>query len=126
MLEISKGFKLEKLTKKNDSEIKPIFIIGVPRCGSTLVEKIITSGKKFIPAGEETAVLENFINSKILEEQSLNLGNVEDIRNEISDVYKSKGLILNMRYISVIKPGIIFGNIINILGIKPIFLNKLP
>ena len=47
-----------------------------------------------IPAGEETAVLENFINSKILEEQSLNLGNVEDIRNEISDVYKSKGLIL--------------------------------
>ena len=94
VLQISKGVKVEKLTKKNDSEIKPIFIIGVPRCGSTLVEKIITSGKKFIPAGEETAVLENFINSKILEEQSLNLGNVEDIRNEISDVYKSKGLIL--------------------------------
>jgi len=93
VLQISRGVKVEKLTKKNDSEIKPIFIIGVPRCGSTLVEKIIASGKKFIPTGEETAVLENFINSKILEKQSLNLGNVEDIRNEISDIYKSKGLI---------------------------------
>ena len=94
VLQISEGAKVEKLSQKNDSEIKPIFIIGVPRCGSTLVEKIIGSGMKFVPMGEETAVLENFINAKILEKQSLNLGNVLDVRNELSNIYKQKGLIL--------------------------------
>ena len=66
----------------------------MPRCGSTLVEKIIASGKKIIPVGEETTVLENFFNEKILQKQSLNLGNVETIRNELYDIYKQKGLIL--------------------------------
>ena len=37
--------------------------------------------------------MENFINSKILEKQSLNLGNVANIRNELSGIYKDKGLI---------------------------------
>ena len=50
-------------------EIKPIFIFGVPRCGSTLLEKIIASGKKSIPMGEETSVLENFFTKKVLEKQ---------------------------------------------------------
>jgi len=93
VLKITERAKVEKLDKKNDSKIKPIFIIGVPRCGSTLVEKIIGSGKKSIPMGEETSVLENFINAKILEKQSLNLGNVVSIRNELSDIYKQQGLI---------------------------------
>ncbi|SVD42225.1 uncharacterized protein METZ01_LOCUS395079, partial [marine metagenome] len=43
----------EQLTKLDipdvESKIKPIFIIGVPRCGSTVVEKVIGSGKKLIP-----------------------------------------------------------------------------
>ncbi len=92
-LQISKEAKIEKTNKKNDSEIKPIFIIGVPRCGSTLIEKIIGSGTNFVPMGEETTVMENFINSKILEKQSLNLGDVTNIRNELSGIYKDKGLI---------------------------------
>ena len=43
VLQIEKGAKVEKTNKDKDKydEIKPIFIIGVPRCGSTLVEKII-------------------------------------------------------------------------------------
>ena len=93
VLQIVKKAKLEKLKVKNENKIKPIFIIGVPRCGSTLVEKIIGSGKKYIALGEETAVLENFINKKILDKQSLNLGNVAEIRNELYDIYKQKGLL---------------------------------
>ena len=93
VLQISTGAKVEKLSKKTDSNLKPIFIIGVPRCGSTLVEKIIASGSKFVPIGEETTVLENFINKKILEKQSLNLGKVTDVRNELSEIYKQKGLV---------------------------------
>tara|TARA_B100000029_G_scaffold195555_1_gene193650 strand:+ start:1443 stop:3209 length:1767 start_codon:yes stop_codon:yes gene_type:complete len=93
VLQISMGAKVQKLSTKSESNIKPIFIIGVPRCGSTLVEKIITSGSKFIPIGEETAVLENFINKKILEKSSLNLGKATDLRKELSEIYKQKGLI---------------------------------
>ena len=48
-------------TKDNYTNIKPIFIIGVPRCGSTLVEKIIASSNNHIPIGEET----NIFNSTI-------------------------------------------------------------
>ena len=94
VLQISKGAKVEKVNEKNDNKIKPIFIVGVPRCGSTLVEKIIGSGSKFVPMGEETAILENFFNSKILEKQSLSLGTASDVRAELSNLYKQKGLIL--------------------------------
>ena len=54
MLQIANGIEVEKLGEKNKNEIKPIFIIGVPRCGSTLVEKIIASGEMLTPMGEET------------------------------------------------------------------------
>ena len=91
--QIVKGGKVEKSDKKIGTEIKPIFIVGVPRCGSTLVEKIIGSGKKTIPIGEETTIVGHFIPSKVLEKQSLNLGNVVNIRNELTNIYKDKGLI---------------------------------
>ena len=93
VLQISKKINVIKLEKKDNYEVKPIFIIGVPRCGSTLVEKIIGSGEKFIPLGEETSVLENFTNYKILENQSLNLGSISDLRDELYDLYQNKGLI---------------------------------
>jgi hypothetical protein len=93
MLLIANGVEVEKLGEKNKNEIKPIFIIGVPRCGSTLVEKIIGSGEMFVPMGEETLVLEEFVTTKILKEKSLNLGKVSEIRNELFNKYKKRGLI---------------------------------
>ena len=94
MLQVSEDVKVEGLINNESKKIKPIFIIGVPRCGSTLVEKIIGSGEKFIAMGEETSVLEEFVTAKILKKQSLNLGNAENIRDEISDIYLKKGLVL--------------------------------
>ena len=93
VIKISNEVKVKKSLKKEENKIKPIFIIGVPRCGSTLIEKVIGSGTKFIPLGEETTVFENFINSKILEKQSLNLGDADNIRNELINNYKKRGLI---------------------------------
>tara|TARA_B110000438_G_C15807188_1_gene647971 strand:+ start:134 stop:1909 length:1776 start_codon:yes stop_codon:yes gene_type:complete len=93
--QISREAKVDDIGVKEDNEIKPIFIIGVPRCGSTLVEKIIGSGPKKLPMGEETSILENFINSKILENQSLNLGKVNDIRKSLFNMYRNKGLLLS-------------------------------
>ena len=46
VMQISQGVNVSKLDSRSNYKIKPIFIIGVPRCGSTLVEKIIASGKK--------------------------------------------------------------------------------
>ena len=94
MLQISEDAKVEGLINSDLHKIKPIFIIGVPRCGSTLVEKIIGSGEKFVPMGEETSVLEEFVTAKILKKQSLNLGDVGNVRDEISNIYLKRGLVL--------------------------------
>jgi len=94
MLQIANGIEVEKLGEKNKSEIKPIYIIGVPRSGSTLVEKIIGSGEMYVPMGEETSVLEEYITTKIMEKKSLNLGKVNEIENELLNNYKKNGLIL--------------------------------
>jgi len=91
--QINQGAKVIKSNKKNQLNARPIFIIGVPRCGSTLVEKIIASGKKIIPIGEETGIIGHYIPSKVLEKQSLNLGDVNEIRKELLKVYKGRGLI---------------------------------
>ncbi len=93
LLQISDQAHLVIKNKENKYKVKPIFIIGVPRCGSTLVEKIIASGKKDIPIGEELAVFENFVNKKILSRKSLNLGEVEKIREELVNAYNEKGLL---------------------------------
>ena len=45
-------------------KVKPIFIIGLPRSGSTLIESILSSGQKKIPIGGETGI----INKTLLEE----------------------------------------------------------
>ena len=87
VLQIANFAKLENLNKRTDYKIKPIFIIGGPRSGSTLIEKLIGSGKKFIPMGEEITILENFINNKIHEKRSLNLGEVKSVREELVDIY---------------------------------------
>ena len=93
VLQIANFAKVENSNKKTDYKIKPIFIIGVPRSGSTLIEKIIGSAKKFIPMGEEISIFEKFINNKIQEKKSLNLGEVKSVREELVDIYKDRGLI---------------------------------
>ena len=49
--------KYSKKSNSKYSDINPIFIIGMPRSGSTLVESIISSGKLKIPNGGETAII---------------------------------------------------------------------
>ncbi len=72
--------------------IKPIFIIGVPRSGSTLVEKIIASGSQHIPIGEETGIINDVITNVINQKKSLDL-NIQDFQTKIIEKYKQKELI---------------------------------
>ena len=84
---------LKKLGKTaNNHEIKPIFIVGVPRCGSTLTEKIIASSSKYIPIGEETGILDKIIKQNIEKKQLLNF-NKENFQMELIEAYNYKGLI---------------------------------
>ena len=78
--------------KKNYS-IGPIFIIGVPRCGSTLIEKVIASGKRYIPIGEETGIIHNAVKKLLNNTQQLN-SDLENFYTEIIEMYKKGRLIL--------------------------------
>ena len=91
---IMEGGKITKTNIKENIDVRPIFIIGLPRTGTTLVERIISSGEKFLPIGEETEIIGYYITKKILEKQSLNLGKDYEIRNELVGIYKERGLIL--------------------------------
>ena len=117
--------KLNQNSSKINYKIKPIFIIGVPRCGSTLVEKIIASGAKYISIGEETGIINNFIRQKIEQKQSLNL-DINNSQAALFEKYKQIGLIQkksdyiftdksldNFFYIGMIKEIFPYAKIIN-------------
>ena len=93
VLEIEKNINVNKVSIKSKTSLKPIFIFGVPRCGSTLVEKIIGSGKNYIPSGEEIGVIGSYVIAKVLEKESLNLGSSEEVANELFNIYKNRGLV---------------------------------
>ena len=114
-----------KNIKTNNNKINPIFIIGVPRCGSTLVEKVIISGAKYIPVGEETEILNFFVKQKIQQKQLLK-SDIENFQKKIIEKYKQKGLIQetsdytftdksldNFFYISLIKEIFPYAKVIN-------------
>ena len=77
---------------KNDCNIKPIFIIGVPRSGSTLIEKVIGSSVQHVPLGEETSILSNVIRGLIANGQSL-ISDKKILKSLILEKYKNKGLV---------------------------------
>jgi len=117
--------KSSKNIKKNNNKINPIFIIGVPRCGSTLVEKVIISGAKYIPVGEETEILNFFVKQKIQQKQLLK-SDIENFQKKIIEKYKQKGLIQeisdytftdksldNFFYINLIKEIFPYAKVIN-------------
>tara|TARA_B100000686_G_C16780264_1_gene971327 strand:- start:977 stop:2743 length:1767 start_codon:yes stop_codon:yes gene_type:complete len=73
-----------------DNKINPIFIIGTPRCGSTLIEKVISSGKMNIPAGEETEIIHSFVKTRIKKKQVID---GDGFLKYIIDQYKERDLI---------------------------------
>ena len=92
-------------SKKNsirNEDIYPIFIIGLPRSGSTLVESILTSGSQRIPSFGESHVINvsilEEIGSKIYKENfnadqfnfELNIENMnEKVINKYSQLFKN-------------------------------------
>tara|TARA_B100001996_G_scaffold54167_1_gene38511 strand:+ start:5482 stop:7218 length:1737 start_codon:yes stop_codon:yes gene_type:complete len=80
--------------KINSSNINPIFIFGLPRSGSTLIENIIASSSENILVGEEIDIINSYFKEKILKNKNINF-NDRDIQLDIINTYKKKNLIKN-------------------------------
>ena len=91
-----------KKANKNNYYIKPIFIIGLPRCGSTLIEKVITSGTKAIPIGEETGIFNTLIHQGS-EEKILEAYHKRKLIQAASDYTFTDKSLENFFYIKFIK-----------------------
>ena len=87
---MSLGQSIEKI--KDINAVKPIFIIGVPRSGSTLVEKVLASGSLSIPIGEETGIISFYVAANILKKKSVKL-NINNIYRNVLEKYKTLNLI---------------------------------
>ena len=62
--------KLKSLKVNSFKDFKPIFITGLPRSGTTLIERIIVSGKKNIQSLGETDVFDKvFFSNQIIKNQ---------------------------------------------------------
>ncbi len=80
--------------KVNSKNINPIFIFGLPRSGSTLIENIIASSSEDILVGEESDIINSYFKEKILKNKNINF-NDQDIQLDIMNTYKKKNLIKN-------------------------------
>ena len=99
---VNEFIKPKKITKKD--EIIPIFILGMPRSGTTLIEQIISSHPK-VHAGDELNYFNNLIKKYFYKGASLSKEKVlqcdEKILNSISKQYiDSLKEISNKRFIT--------------------------
>ena len=78
--------KLEIYEKDNENSFSSIFIVGMPRSGSTLLESILSMNGNVNDLGETNILEESYEESKKLDER---LTLAEIYRNKIND-YKSK------------------------------------
>ena len=109
----------KKIDTHDTKKFHPIFIIGLPRCGSTLIESIISSGKvKVENLGETNLVNWAFLNTnrdfleltdkkKIIIDCNLTAKKLIDsidnlIINKNNDIYFSEKSLENFHYIELI------------------------
>ena len=70
----------------------PIFIIGVPRCGSTLIEKIIASGSTNVAIGEEIGIISSFVKQKIIQNENI-YSDLRGMREDLIKKYSEKNIL---------------------------------
>jgi len=121
-----KGIRIDKISTDNISNKNIIFILGMPRSGTSLVEQIITSHSNVYGAGElsqlSKIVEENLIYNKIISKKEVsdlieNVSSTDQLRKDYYDYLKrfnfNESFItdkapLNFRWIGLIR--ILFPN----------------
>ena len=71
--------------KNSDSNINPIFILGMPRSGTTLLEQIISNNSKVFGAGELDTIHEGL--NKVINERNLDSKNIENLLYKLRKTY---------------------------------------
>jgi tetratricopeptide (TPR) repeat protein len=93
------NFDFSKSHKKYSTQ-KVIFILGMPRSGTTLVEQIISSHKKVYGAGE-IGFLTNLVLQNFCEDSNINKQKIIDFQNfylnKINDEYFDKLRLFNIK-----------------------------
>ena len=145
--------KIEKIDFKSKSKKYPIFIMGLPRSGTTMIENLISSSENKIIKGEETGVMGKIFFSKNIisnyDDNNLNVNfdfddnGLQNLENLVLNQYKQVGIdtskiftdksLENFLYIKILNK--IFPNakfiyckrnyVANLLGILKVFLPNL-
>ena len=79
--------KTSKQTKESSIETKPIFIVGMPRSGTTLTEQIISSHSEVVGAGELKYALQ-FGRNLAVDPTSINTGAISEFRDKYLKSYR--------------------------------------
>ena len=91
---IKRLFKDFDVSKKIDTKQKIIFILGMPRSGTTLMEQIITTDKN-ISGGGEMDVLPNLVGKYFAKDRIKGeLGDINEIlkQNDINKIFTENGM----------------------------------
>tara|TARA_R110001592_G_C13189487_1_gene752213 strand:+ start:941 stop:2569 length:1629 start_codon:yes stop_codon:yes gene_type:complete len=84
-------------THHNDASkaLEPIFIVGIPRCGSTLLENIIVSGSESVLKGEETGAIFHAVTNHLQQNnfEKLDQNSLPGIKEQIEALYQSANLL---------------------------------
>jgi len=110
--------------KFHNLDITPIFILGMPRSGSSVIEQVLSVNEDVYAAGEIPLLHENFLNNIQSNERGLDYDKLNSIRNSyisyLSALPKKKYIVdklpLNFFWIGFIK--IIFPNAIFIHSMR--------
>jgi tetratricopeptide (TPR) repeat protein len=86
---------IEALQNDESKALEPIFIVGVPRCGSTLLENIICSGSETVLKGEEIGAFFHAVTDSL--QKNTIESNAQDlwfnIRDQTKALYQSSNLL---------------------------------
>ena len=93
LMKYFENYDFKKINKTNNDDKSIIFILGMPRSGTSLVEQIISSHSKVYGAGEsdflETLILKNFYKNDIFNSKKINNENSKkEFTNIASNYYK--------------------------------------
>jgi len=106
-------FTIKEKDLKTINDLKPIFIIGLPRSGSTLIESILTTGNEKIKSCAESHVINMSILEQIAPKIYTNDFNPKNFIFEINQVEIKKSILKNYSQLDIFNK-----------SAKPIFIDK--
>ena len=123
---ITKKYKKFEFINKKKSKLenlKPIFIIGLPRSGSTIAEVLLSSSKKKIKSLGEASIFNGIIAKSFSNEKGISI-DVDIVQNKVLEIFRNRNLDLkNVTFIDKSLENFFYIEIILKVFPKAIFIN---